>query len=84
MDFKQIVNFRMVKQEASLLYKSLTPLLELDTKFADLILVDLAKVVQICGRASGEITAGEVLAFLIIYALIKKDKEKLDVALNSW
>ena len=84
MDFKQIVNFRMVKQEASLLYKSLTPLLELDTKFADLILVDLAKVVQICGRASGEITAGEVLAFLIIYALIKKDKEKLEVALNSW
>lgn len=74
----------MVKQEASLLYKSLTPILELDAKFADLILVDLAKVVQICGRASGEITAGEVLAFLVIYALIKKDKQKLDVALNSW
>lgn len=84
MDFKQIVNFRMVKQEASLLYKSLTPLLELDAKFADLVLVDLAKVVQICGRASGEITSGEVLAFLVIDALIKKDKEKLDVALNSW
>lgn len=84
MDFKQIVNFRMVKQEASLLYKSLTPLLELDAKFADLVLVDLAKVVQICGRASGEITSSEVLAFLVIYALIKKNKEKLDVALNSW
>jgi len=83
-DFRQIVNFRMVKQEASLLHKSLTPLLELDARFADLILVDLAKVVQLCGRASGQITSGEILAFLLIYALIKKDKEKLDVALNSW
>lgn len=84
MDFKQVVNFRMVKQEASLLYKSLTPLLELDAKFTDLILVDLAKVVQICGRASGEITSGEVLAFLTIYALIQQDKEKLNIALNGW
>lgn len=84
MDFKQIVNFRMVKQEASLLYRSLIPLLELDEKFADLILVDLAKVVQICGQASGEVTSGELLAYFTVYALIKKDKEKLNIALNTW
>lgn len=84
MDFKRIVNFRMVKQEASLLHKTLTPLLELDTKFADLILVDLAKVVQICGRSNGEISSEELLAYLVVYALIKKDKEKLNAALNSW
>ncbi|GAB4386433.1 MAG: hypothetical protein Kow00121_53020 [Elainellaceae cyanobacterium] len=84
MDFKQIVNFRMVKQEASLLYQSLTPLIELDEKFADLILVDLAKVVQICGQASGEVTSGELLAYLILYSLVKKDKEKLNIALNTW
>jgi Holliday junction resolvasome RuvABC ATP-dependent DNA helicase subunit len=83
-DFKQIVNFRMVKQEASLLHRSLTPILELDEKFAELVLIDLAKVVQICGQASGEVTSGELLAYLIIYALIKKDKDKLNVALNAW
>ncbi|WAL59010.1 AAA family ATPase [Thermocoleostomius sinensis] len=84
MDFRQIVNFRMVKQEASALHRSLTPILELDEKFAELILIDLAKVVQICGQASGEITSAELLAYLIIYALIKKDKDKLNVALNTW
>jgi SpoVK/Ycf46/Vps4 family AAA+-type ATPase len=74
----------MVKQEASALHRSLTPILELDEKFAELILIDLAKVVQICGQASGEITSAELLAYLIIYALIKKDKDKLNVALNTW
>lgn len=84
MDFRQIVNFRMVKQEASLLYKSLTPLLELDDRFANLILSDLAKVVRICGQASGEITSGELLAYLMVYALVKNDKEKLNAVLNTW
>jgi hypothetical protein len=83
-DFRQIVNFRMVKQEASLLHKSLKPILELDDRIADLLLVDLARVMQICGKANGEITSAELLAYLMTYALIKDDKEKLNVALNSW
>jgi len=83
-DFRQIVNFRLVKQEANDLYRSLTPLLELDERFADLILVDLAKVVRICGRNNKEISSAELLAYLVIYALIKKDREKLNVAINSW
>jgi SpoVK/Ycf46/Vps4 family AAA+-type ATPase len=83
-DFQQLVNSRLVKQEANALYKSLAPLVELDPKFADLILVDLAKIVRICGRSDSEITANELLAYLVLYALIKKDSEKLTVALNSW
>jgi SpoVK/Ycf46/Vps4 family AAA+-type ATPase len=83
-DFRQIVNFRLVKQEASDLYRSLTPILELDERFADLILVDLAKIVRICGRSNKEISSAELLAYLVIYALIKKDREKLNVAVNSW
>jgi AAA+ superfamily predicted ATPase/uncharacterized protein YerC len=83
-NFRQIVNFRLVKQEANDLYRSLTPLLELDERFADLILVDLAKVVRICGRSNKEISSAELLAYLVIYALIKKDREKLNVAINSW
>jgi hypothetical protein len=83
-DFKQIVNFRMVKQEASSLHKSLKPILELDDRIADLLLVDLARVMQICGKASGEITSAELLAYLMLYALVKDDKDKLNVALNSW
>lgn len=84
MDFRQIVNFRLVKQEANDLYRSLIPLLELDERFADLILVDLAKVVRICGRNNKEISSAELLAYLVIYALIKKDREKLGAAVHSW
>ncbi len=84
MDFQQLVNSRLVKQEANALYKSLAPLMELDPKFADLILVDLAKIVRICGRSDNEITANELLAYLVLYALIKKDSDKLTVALNNW
>jgi SpoVK/Ycf46/Vps4 family AAA+-type ATPase len=83
-DFRQIVNFRLVKQEANDLYQSLIPLLELDERFADLILVDLAKVVRICGRNNKEISSAELLAYLVVYALIKQDREKLNVAVNSW
>ncbi|WP_416674674.1 AAA family ATPase [Egbenema bharatensis] len=39
---------------------------------------------QICGKASGEITSAELLAYLMTYALIKDDKDKLNIALNSW
>ena len=84
MDFTQLINARLVKQEANLLYKSLAPLVELDAKFADLILVDLAKIVRICGRNRQEIGSNELLAYLLLYALIKKDTERLNIALNSW
>lgn len=84
MNFSQLVNARLVRQEAESLYQSLKPLLSLDPKFADLILTDLAKIVRICGRSNGEITANELLAYLAIYALVKQDGEKLNAAFKTW
>ena len=78
------MNSRLLKQEANLLYKSLTPLLKVNAAFVEVVLVDLAKLIQRCGRSSGKVSAAELLAYLIIYALLKQDAEKLDVALNRW
>jgi AAA+ superfamily predicted ATPase len=77
------VSSRVVKKEANHLYKTLLPLLTAESRIADLILLDLAKIVQICGRSNGEISSNELLAYLTIYALIKQDSEKLNAAL-SW
>lgn len=82
-DFRQIVNTRLVKQETNTLYQSLAPLLQVDAAFADLILLDLAKVMRICGRSRGDIDANELLAYLSVYAQIKKDADKLK-AVESW
>ena len=78
------MNSRLLKQEANLLYKSIAPLLKVNAAFVDVILVDLAKLIQLCGRNSGKVSESELLAYLIIYALLKQDTEKLDAALNRW
>ncbi len=78
------MNTREIKKEANLLYKAVLPLLELGENFERLILTDLATIVQICGRSKGELTTNELLAFFVIYALIKQDKEKLHIVLNLW
>lgn len=83
MDFRQIVGFRQVKDEANLLYKTLEPILKLDSRYADLMVLDLAKIVQICGRSNKEISATELLAFLTIYAQIKQDADKLN-GVQTW
>jgi hypothetical protein len=77
------VSSRVVKKEANYLYKALQPLLAAESRIADLVLLDLAKIVQVCGRSNGEISSNELLAYLIVYALIKQDSEKLNAAL-SW
>jgi hypothetical protein len=82
-DFRQIVNTRLVKQETNVLYQSLAPLLQVDANFADLVLLDLAKVMRICGRSRGDIDANQLLAYLSIYAQIKQDADKLK-AVESW
>lgn len=84
MNFTQLVNARMVRQEAENLYRELKPLLAVEARFGDLILTDLAKIVKICGRSNGEISANELLAYLTIYALIKQDHEKRTVAFEIW
>ncbi len=84
MDFGQLVSSRRLKQEANLLYKALSPLLEVDQRFAEVILVDLAKIVQICGNSSGDVGPAELLAYLVFYALVKQDSEKLNAVVNQW
>ncbi|MBW4465785.1 MAG: AAA family ATPase [Pegethrix bostrychoides GSE-TBD4-15B] len=84
MNFTQLVNARMVRQEAERLYQTLKPLLAVEPKFGDLILTDLAKIVRICGRSNGEISANELLAYLSLYALIKQDSAMLNAAFNAW
>lgn len=78
------MNTREIKKEANLLYKAVLPLLALGGNMEHLVLTDLAKMIQICGRSKSEITSNELLAFLVVFALIKQDKEKLHTALNGW
>jgi len=83
-DFKHFVNFRLLRKEANLLSRSLAPLLSLDARFADAILIDLAKIVQLCGRSTGNLSSAELMAYLVVYALIKQDADKLNAAVNLW
>lgn len=78
------MNSRQIKKEANSLYQALTPVVKLGEKIADLLLVDLAKIVRIFGQTNEAIGANELLAYLVMYALIQQDKEKLHVALHSW
>jgi AAA+ superfamily predicted ATPase len=78
------VNTRDVKKEANLLYKTLLPILRMREDLEQIVLADLAKIVQICGRSNQQLSSNELLAFLVIFALIKDDKEKLNVVINLW
>jgi len=83
-DFRQLLSIRQIRQDINDLYKPLSPLLKADPRLATVLLTDLAKVVQICGRSSKEIGSAELLAYLLIYALIQQDQEKLNVAMKLW
>lgn len=78
------MNTREIKKEANLLYKAIVPLLQLPGDFESLVLTDLAKIVQICGRSNAELTSNELLAFFVVFALIKNDAERLNAVINQW
>lgn len=78
------MNSRVLKQEANALHKAVSPLLTLDARFAEVMVRDLARLVQQCARSSGTVRSPELLAFLVVYALIKQDAEKLNAAINLW
>lgn len=78
------MNAKEIKREANLLYKTVVPVLEVSQDLQRLVLSDLAKVVQICGRSNGAISSNELLAFLVVYSLVTQDKEKLDIVINRW
>lgn len=83
MDFRQTLVVQQVRQEASELYESLKSVLAVDPRLIDLILVDLAKVLRICSRSKRGISEFELLAYLMVYALIKQDSDKLKAA-QKW
>jgi AAA+ superfamily predicted ATPase len=83
-DFRQIVSFRQVRQDVTDLHKSLAPLLKHDPRLAEVALTDFAKVVQICGRSNKEIGSAELLAYLMMDALIRDDKDTLSIANSKW
>ncbi|GAP98089.1 AAA family ATPase [Leptolyngbya sp. NIES-2104] len=78
------MNSRVLKQEANALHKAVSPLLALDARFAEVIVRDLARLVQQCARSRGTVRPPELLAFLVVYALIKQDAEKLNAAIHLW
>ncbi|MGF1499384.1 MAG: AAA family ATPase, partial [Elainellaceae cyanobacterium] len=67
-----------------MLYKTVAPLLTRGTEFTTLVLADLAKIIRICGRANGQISSNQLLAFLLVYALVRQNPTKLQVALQQW
>ncbi|OUC15932.1 MAG: hypothetical protein B0A82_04025 [Alkalinema sp. CACIAM 70d] len=71
-------------KEANLLYKALAPVLQLGPAYGDYVLTDLARVVRICGRSNADISSNELLAYLVLFGLVKADKDKLNVALHLW
>jgi len=78
------VNTREIKREANLLYKEVQPLLSLGSEFEQFLLTDLAKIVLILGQAKSDITSNELFGFLILYALVRNDQERLNTVGNQW
>ena len=78
------MNSRLVKSEANRLVKGLSPLVNLGENFREFILWDVAKVIQICGRSHGDVGANQLLAFLVVYGLVKPDQQRLNMAVNLW
>lgn len=73
-----------IKREANALYKEVQPILQMGKEFEQFLLTDVAKVVLICGRSNNDISANELLGFIVFYALVKQDKEMLNVVVNRW
>jgi Holliday junction resolvasome RuvABC ATP-dependent DNA helicase subunit len=78
------VNSKEIKKEANLLFKAIQPLLSLGGNLETLALMDMATIMQVCGRNSSELTSNQILAFLVFFALVKQDADKLNAAINLW
>ncbi len=75
---------REIKREANTFYKDVQPLLQLGKGYDRFLLTDLAKIVLICGRSNNEITTNELLGFIVVYALIQQDRDRLKAVLEDW
>ncbi|MGJ3247892.1 MAG: AAA family ATPase [Elainellaceae cyanobacterium] len=78
------MNSKEIKREANLLYNSVAPLLSRGREFEDWVLSDLATIVRLCGRANGQLRTNQLLAYLIVYTLVKDDSTTWNTVVNQW
>ncbi|MGJ3254470.1 MAG: AAA family ATPase [Elainellaceae cyanobacterium] len=78
------MNSKEIKREANLLYDSVAPLLSRGREFEDWVLSDLATIVRLCGRANSQLGTNQLLAYLIVYTLVKDDSNTWNTVVNQW
>jgi SpoVK/Ycf46/Vps4 family AAA+-type ATPase len=78
------VNSKDIRNEARQLYQAAQPLLSEKQDIADILLSDVVKIVRICAHANGNVDSNQLLAFLTVYGLVKRDSKKLNAALDQW
>ncbi len=78
------MNSKEIRHEAKLLYQASQPLLEEEPSIGSVLLADAAKIVRICAEANGMFAPNQLLAFLMLHALVKGDRPRLDVATDQW
>ncbi len=78
------MQIREIDQEATLLYRAIAPLLAPGLQLAELILQDIAKIVQICGQSNSAINSKELFAFFAVYHYIQQDPATVTVTASLW
>ncbi|MDX2241292.1 MAG: AAA family ATPase [Leptolyngbyaceae cyanobacterium bins.302] len=73
-----------IRQEAQTLYREVQPILQMGKEFEQFLLTDVAKIVLLCGQSNNDISANELLGFLVFYGLVKQDKEMVNALMNRW
>ena len=73
-----------IKREANTLYKTLQPVLQLGDPYPQSVITDIAKIVLLCGQSNNNITANELLGFIVFHALVQHDTATLKVVLEQW
>lgn len=73
-----------IRREANTLYADMQPILQMGKGFEQILLTDVARIVLLCGQSNNDISANELLGFLVFYALVKQDKEMLNALMNRW
>ncbi|MDX2097989.1 MAG: AAA family ATPase [Leptolyngbyaceae cyanobacterium bins.59] len=78
------MNTQEIKREANLLYKAIVPFLQLGASYQTLFLTDLAEIVRLTAMIDQRFSSNEILAYGMVYALVKQEKKLLASLLNEW
>lgn len=73
-----------IKREANTLYKTLQPVLQLGDPYPQSVLTDIAKIVLLCGQSNNDLSANELLGFIVFHALVQQDTTTLKIVLDQW